>query len=82
MSTARTTVRQRLTFAVAAAVTLSLTVVGLTLYVVESRRIDRAIEAGLTQEIGEFRALQAEVDPRTNRPFTSADRVMTVFLQR
>jgi len=80
--TARTTVRQRLTFAVAAAVTLSLTVVGLTLYVVESRRIDRAIEAGLTQEIGEFRALQAEVDPRTNRPFTSADRVMTVFLQR
>lgn len=78
----RTTVRQRLTFAVAAAIALSTAVVGVTLYIVESRRIDRAVEAGLTQEIGEFRALQTEPDPRTNQPFTSAERAMTVFLQR
>jgi len=82
VSVPRTTVRQRLTAAVAAAVALALIGVGVTLYVVESRRIDRSIEAALTQEIGEFRALQSEPDPRTNRPFASADRVMTVFLQR
>lgn len=78
----RPTVRRRLTIAVAAAVSLALIAVGLTLYVVELRRIDRTIEAGLTQELGEFRALQSEPDPQTRKPFTSAERVMTVFLQR
>lgn len=78
----RLTVRQRLTLAVAAAVTSSLVVVGLTLYAIESRRIDRSIDAGLTQELGEFRALQTEPDPSTRKPFASAERVMTVFLER
>ena len=82
MRTRRPTVRRRLTIAVAAAVSLALVAVGLTLYVVEIRRIDRTIEAGLTQELGEFRALQTEPDPQTRKPFTSAERVMTVFLQR
>jgi len=78
----RPTVRGRLTVAVAIAVTLSSAVIGVTLYLVESRRIERAIDAGLSQELGEFRALQSENDPTTNKPFASGSRVMTVFLQR
>ena len=69
--------RQRLTAAVALLATLALLVVGSTLYVLESRRIDRVIEASLTQEIGEFRALQSEYDPETRKPFASADRLLT-----
>ena len=78
----RLSVRQRLTAAVALLASLALLVVGSTLYVLESRRIDDVVEASLTQEIGEFRALQAENDPQTRKPFTSADRLLTVFLER
>ncbi|MEV7396810.1 ATP-binding protein [Aeromicrobium sp. NPDC092404] len=78
----RLSVRQRLTVTVALLTSLALLVVGSTLYVLESRRIDRVIEASLTQEIGEFRALQAENDPQTRKPFTSSDRLLTVFLER
>ena len=56
---------------------------GFTVYVVELRRLDRVIERDMTQEIGEFRALQDEgEDPRTGQPFASADRLLTVFLER
>lgn len=79
---ARRTVRRRLTWAVAIAVTLSLLVVGTTLYIVESRRIDQSIDAALTQELGEFRSLQRDVDPATRQPFASAERVLIVFLER
>ena len=48
----------------------------------ESRRIDRTIDTSLTQEIGEFRALQQENDPQTDQPFTSTDRLLQVFLER
>ncbi|MET1036985.1 MAG: ATP-binding protein [Aeromicrobium sp.] len=78
----RLSVRQRLTATIALLTTLALVAVGLTLYVLESRRIDRSIESSLTQEIGEFRALQAENDPETRAPFTSADRLLQVFLER
>ena len=79
----RLSVRQRLTATIALLTTLALVVVGLTLYAVESRRIDRAIESSLVQEVGEFRALQQnEVDPQTRRPFASADRLLQVFLER
>lgn len=78
----RLSVRQRLTATVALLASLALVVVGSTLYVLESRRIDRVIEASLTQEIGEFRALESENDPQTRKPFASADRLLTVFLQR
>jgi signal transduction histidine kinase len=78
----RLSVRQRLTATVALLTSLALLVVGSTLYVLESRRIDRAIESSLTQEIGEFRALQSENDPQTRKPFASADRLLTVFLER
>jgi two-component system OmpR family sensor kinase len=80
---ARLSVRQRLTATIALLTTLALVAVGLTLYAIESRRLDRAIESSLTQEVGEFRALQQnEVDPRTGVPFVSADRLLQVFLER
>lgn len=78
----RLSVRQRLTATIALLTSLALVAVGLTLYVLESRRIDRAVETSLTQEIGEFRTLQQENDPATQKPFTSADRLLDVFLQR
>src|SRR3954447_3916794 len=75
-------VRQRLTVTVALLTSLALVAVGFTLYVLESRRIDDVIDSSLSQEVGEFRALQAENDPETRRPFDSANRLLTVFLQR
>ena len=79
----RQSVRQRLTVAVAFLTTLALVSVGVTLYVVESQRIDRTVESSLTQEIGEFQSLRAKnKDPDTLKPFTSVDRLLTVFLQR
>ena len=79
---ARFSVRQRLTVTIALLTSLALVAVGLTLYVLESQRIDRSIETSLTQEIGEFRTLQEQDDPDTRRPFSSADRLLQVFLER
>jgi two-component system OmpR family sensor kinase len=80
---ARLSVRQRLTATIALLTSLALVAVGLTLYVLESRRIDRSIESSMTQELGEFRTLQEnETDPRTDAPFASTDRLLEVFLQR
>ncbi|VXB30138.1 ATP-binding protein [Aeromicrobium sp. 9AM] len=81
-SMSRLSVRQRLTVTIALLTSLALVAVGLTLYVLESRRIDRAIETSLSQETGEFRALQKEPDPQTQRRFASADRLLEVFLER
>ena len=81
-SVSRLSVRQRLTVTIALLTSLALVAVGLTLYVLESRRIDRAIETSLSQETGEFRALQKEPDPQTQRRFASADRLLEVFLER
>lgn len=79
----RFSVRQRITTAVALLTALALIAVGLTLYVVESGRVDRAIEKSLQQEIEEFRVLQAMgQDPDTGAGFSSADRLLTVFLER
>ena len=79
----RLSVRQRLTVAVALLTTLALVAVGATLYVVESQRIDSAVESRLSREVTEFRTLQAgNEDPDTLKPYASADRLLTVFLQR
>lgn len=79
----RFSVRQRITATVALLTALSLLAVGVTLYVAESHRIDRTIAHGLHQEIEEFRALQAKgKDPDTGKAFTSANRLLTVFLER
>lgn len=79
----RFSVRQRITAAVALLTAFALVAVGLTLYAVESRRVDRVIERSLEQELEEFRALQlAGKDPDTGKGFMSADRILTVFLER
>lgn len=77
------TVRQRLTIAVAALTALVLLVVGSALYLLEARRTTQSIDATLTQEVGELRALQVEGrDPETQKPFASPDRLLEVFLSR
>lgn len=75
-------VRQRLTVTVGVLTSAALIAVGLTLYALESQRIDDGIENTLNQEVGEFRALQQENDPNTGQPFASADRLLRVFLER
>ena len=76
-------VRQRLTAAVAFLTAAALVAVGLTLYVLESRRIDGDIDASLAQEIGEMRTLQREGrDPDTGQPFGTPDRLLDSFLSR
>lgn len=80
---ARFSVRQRLTAAVALLTAAALVGVGSTLFVLESQRIDRGIDATLGQEVGELRRLQAEgVDPETGQPFEDPDRLIAFFLSR
>ena len=79
----RFSVRQRLTAAVALLAAAALVVVGVTLFVLESRRLDRSVDEGLAQEVGELRQLQAEgVDPETGERFTDPDRLVSFFLSR
>jgi signal transduction histidine kinase len=81
--TPRFSVRQRLTAAVALLTAAALVAVGATLFVIESRRIDRTIDESLAQEVGELRRLQAEgVDPETGRRFADPDRLIDFFLSR
>lgn len=80
-SLSRLSVRQRLTATIALLTTLALVAVGSTLYFVESSRIDRTIESRLTQEINEFQDFRAG-HPDTPKPFTSADLLLTSYLQR
>jgi len=76
-------VRQRLTAAVALLTAAALLAVGLALYVVESRRIDASVVKALAQEVGELRALHENgIDPDTQQPFRSADRLVETFLER
>ncbi|GAA3547575.1 two-component sensor histidine kinase [Aeromicrobium flavum] len=49
-------VRSRLIVAIAALVGATLLAAGITMWVVESRRIDQGIDAAITQEFAEFRA--------------------------
>jgi signal transduction histidine kinase len=76
-------VRQRLTAAVALLTAAALVAVGLTLYVLESRRIDADIDRSLAQEIGELKTLQTDGrDPETLQPFGTPDRLLESFLSR
>lgn len=79
----RFSVRQRLTAAVALLAAAALVAVGLTLFVLESRRVDQSIDEGLAQEVGELRQLQSDgLDPETGEPFTDPDRLVAFFLSR
>ncbi|MGH3457168.1 sensor histidine kinase [Aeromicrobium sp.] len=76
-------VRQRLTAAVALLTATALVAVGIALYAVESRRLAADVDQTLAQEVGELRRLQRDgIDPDTQQPFTSADRLVEAFLQR
>lgn len=79
---ARLSVRQRLTTTVALLTCLALVAVGLTLYAIESRRIDRSVTASLNREVAELRELEAGGNPSTGRRFASADELLRVFLGR
>ena len=82
-SVAGFSVRQRLTAAVALLTAAALVAVGLTLYALESRRIDGDIDRSLAQEIGELKTLQTDGrDPETLQPFGTPDRLLDSFLSR
>jgi len=79
----RLTVRQRLTYAVGALLTLALIGVGAALFVVESQRIERVATETVRQEIDEFGKFgRNAVDPRSGRSFTDPDRMLDAFLER
>lgn len=76
-------VRTRIAAAVALLVLLALVVAGVIIYTLEWARVESAAVARADQEIAEFTRLQAEgVDPTTAEPFTNAQDLLYVFLQR
>lgn len=75
------TVQNRLTIAVAALSVLTLSIVGLILYTVESNNVSRRITASMAQEVEEMRTFsETGIDPQTGRPFTSVDEILSQFL--
>jgi len=82
LTLSRLSVRQRLTVTIALLTSVSLLAVGVTLYFIESRRIDQVVTAGLNREIDELRELQSGGDPSTGGQFSSGDRLLEVFLGR
>jgi hypothetical protein len=79
---ARFSVRTRLTVAVALLTASALTGAGLLVWVLESARIDRAVNDRIDQEIAEFEQLHGGNDPETARPFDDVTRLLEVFLSR
>ncbi|MFE6095517.1 glycerate kinase [Streptomyces massasporeus] len=62
---------------------LALAAVAMTTRSFLLRDVDHRINRLLTQETGEFaNFVERGGDPRTGRPFTDADRLLTVFLER
>ncbi|MFJ3507551.1 sensor histidine kinase [Streptomyces luteogriseus] len=62
---------------------LALAAVAMTTRSFLLRDVDNRINRLLTQETGEFANFEERGgDPRTGRPFTDADRLLTVFLER
>lgn len=51
-------------------------------YVLESARIDSTLRQQIAQEVDELRRLEGGRDPATGEPFGSADRLLTLFLDR
>jgi two-component system, OmpR family, sensor kinase len=83
VSTQARAVRTRIAAWVVLLTALALLGAGLAAYVVESDQVDRHISDAIRQEIAEFERLQrVGIDPRSGRPFTSAERLLEVALQR
>ena len=75
------TVQNRLTITVAVLSVLTLSIVGLILYTVESNNVSGRITASMSQEIDEMRTFSENgIDPQTGRPFTSVDEILSNFL--
>ena len=75
------TVQNRLTITVAALSVLTLSIVGLILYTVESSNVSSRINASMSQEVDEMRTFSENgIDPQTGRPFTSVDEILSNFL--
>ncbi len=75
------TVQNRLTITVAVLSVLTLSIVGLILYTVESNNVSGRITASMSQEIDEMRTFSENgIDPQTGKPFTSVDEILSNFL--
>lgn len=62
---------------------LALTAAGAIIYALESARVDASARTQAHQEVAEFRTLHADgVDPTTTKPFSSAQDLLDVFLNR
>ncbi len=62
---------------------LGMAVAGATSYALQDERLHREVDAGLAQEVREFRALATDgVDPATGSAFTSVEQLLAVVLQR
>jgi two-component system OmpR family sensor kinase len=76
-------VRTRIAVTIALLTALAMTTAGVLVYALESAQIEDDINQQIDQEIAEFRALEREgVDPQTQRPFASVERLLTLFLDR
>jgi two-component system, OmpR family, sensor kinase len=75
-------VRTRITVVVALLVALALTAAGLIIYALGSARVENEAQAGADQEIEEFRTLHRGGDPATGEAFSSANRLLRVFLEQ
>ena len=78
----RFSVSARITALTALLSGLALAGAGGLVYVLESNRIERDVNSQITQEIAEFRTLRDGTDPQTGKPFTSAERLIELFLGR
>ena len=76
-------VRARIVAVLTALVFVSLVASGAIMYSVDSSRVERQAHLAAEQEIAEFQRLEAgRIDQRTARPFSSAEELLSVFLQR
>ncbi|ACQ81410.1 histidine kinase [Beutenbergia cavernae DSM 12333] len=76
-------VRARVLAALVALSGLALAAAGVTAYGIERARLDDRLDDTLERTVEELRAIAAgDVDPSTGEPFTSAEQVLRVSLQR
>ncbi len=75
-------VRRRLAYAVAALTALVLAGVGVTLYGVESGRIDEDADESLSHQLDHLETVREENDLDTGRPYASSDRLVAAFLEQ
>ena len=75
-------VRTRIAATIAVVTAAAMAAAGFLVYVLESTRIDSAINQQIDQEIAELRVLQEGDDPDTTRPFATVERLLDLYLAR